>query len=176
MDSIQRFVSVRVRNLRHMLDDLTLTNYIRIAAVVCTYLLVRPYLLRFGAQMQQREHEKAMKGREKGGAEDAGKQTGKEEATATTTTTATSTGANIGKNTRKDDAKLRKGEQSDGTRQRKQTSSQHQQQQQQQQDVRQILDVQEKQLLDDDQAGRKAMEELLVDYDEEDWAEAAKKG
>lgn len=46
------------RNTTHMFDDMNLTNYIRLVIVVGAYFLLRPYLIKLGAKLQAKEHEK----------------------------------------------------------------------------------------------------------------------
>ncbi|RDL35465.1 uncharacterized protein BP5553_07396 [Venustampulla echinocandica] len=47
-----------VRNLRKTFDGMTLEKYVRLIAVVGAYLLLRPYIMKLGAKIQAKEHEK----------------------------------------------------------------------------------------------------------------------
>jgi hypothetical protein len=49
-----------VRNAIHMWDGMTLIKYIRLIAIVGAYALLRPYLMKLGAKLQAKEHEKEL--------------------------------------------------------------------------------------------------------------------
>jgi hypothetical protein len=49
-----------VRNATHMWDDMTIIEYIRLVAIVGAYLLLRPYLIKLGAKIQAKQHEKEL--------------------------------------------------------------------------------------------------------------------
>lgn len=49
-----------VRNATHMWDGMTLIKYIRLIAIVGAYVLLRPYLMKLGAKLQAKEHEKEL--------------------------------------------------------------------------------------------------------------------
>lgn len=42
----------------HMFDDMNMVRYIRLAACVGAYLLLRPYFVKIGARIQEKEYEK----------------------------------------------------------------------------------------------------------------------
>jgi hypothetical protein len=46
------------RNLFHMFDDMNMVRYIRLAACVGAYMLLRPYFVKIGAKIQEKEYEK----------------------------------------------------------------------------------------------------------------------
>jgi len=46
------------RNLFHMFDDMNMTRYIRLAACVGAYMLLRPYFVKLGAKIQEKEYAK----------------------------------------------------------------------------------------------------------------------
>jgi len=48
------------RNAVHMWDGMTLVKYIRLVAVIGAYALLRPYLMKLGAKLQAKEHEKEL--------------------------------------------------------------------------------------------------------------------
>jgi hypothetical protein len=50
-----------VRNSSKAFDDMTPKNWIRLTVIVCAYLLIRPYLLKLGARVQEKQMEKAAK-------------------------------------------------------------------------------------------------------------------
>ncbi|KAH8821453.1 protein trafficking Pga2 [Xylogone sp. PMI_703] len=47
-------------NLGNTFRDMTTERYIRMIAVVGAYLLLRPYIMKLGAKVQEKEHEKQM--------------------------------------------------------------------------------------------------------------------
>ncbi len=47
-----------IRNSVHMWDDMTLTGYLRLVAIVGAYLLLRPWLVKLGERMQRGQLEK----------------------------------------------------------------------------------------------------------------------
>jgi Protein trafficking PGA2 len=49
-----------IRNAVHMWDGMTLIKYIRLIAVLGAYMLLRPYLMKLGAKLQAKEHEKEL--------------------------------------------------------------------------------------------------------------------
>jgi len=46
------------RNLSQTFENMTIEKYLRLTAVVGAYFLLRPYLLKYGAKIQERQHEK----------------------------------------------------------------------------------------------------------------------
>lgn len=48
-------------NVTHILDDMDATRWLRLVAIVGAYLLFRPLILKFGAKVQEAEHEKEVK-------------------------------------------------------------------------------------------------------------------
>lgn len=58
VDWIVYYASNFYRNVTHILDDLDATRVLRMVAIIGAYLLLRPYLLKFGAKSQAAEHEK----------------------------------------------------------------------------------------------------------------------
>jgi Protein trafficking PGA2 len=48
------------RNIVHMWDGMGLLQYVRLIAIVGGYLLLRPYLMKWGAKLQARQHEKEL--------------------------------------------------------------------------------------------------------------------
>ncbi|RFU29718.1 hypothetical protein B7463_g6591, partial [Scytalidium lignicola] len=51
-------------NLSNTFDGMTVTNYIRMIAIVGAYLLIRPYIMKLGAKIQEKEHEKQISAEE----------------------------------------------------------------------------------------------------------------
>ncbi|KAF1978213.1 hypothetical protein BU23DRAFT_595971 [Bimuria novae-zelandiae CBS 107.79] len=57
MDFIQYYAENFVRNLKGSVAHLKPEGWIRLIAVVCAYLLLRPYLMGLGARRQRKQHE-----------------------------------------------------------------------------------------------------------------------
>jgi hypothetical protein len=47
-------------NIVHMWDGMTAVKYIRMIAVVGAYILLRPYIAKFGERFQEKQHEKEL--------------------------------------------------------------------------------------------------------------------
>ncbi|BFZ63378.1 hypothetical protein YB2330_004500 [Saitoella coloradoensis] len=64
MDQIQKLIPKPMdgirRNYQHFLEDYTVYDYIRIITIIGAYCLLRPYLLKIGAKIQEKDHERAM--------------------------------------------------------------------------------------------------------------------
>jgi hypothetical protein len=58
MDHVKEFVESRVGNLWASFSRLKPEGWIRLIWIVGAYMLLRPYLLKFGARAQERQHEK----------------------------------------------------------------------------------------------------------------------
>jgi len=58
---LQFFYTNFTRNAIHMWDGMSAFKYIRIIAIVGGYLLLRPYIVKVGNYIQEREHAKASK-------------------------------------------------------------------------------------------------------------------
>ena len=58
IDLFAEWVSNFKHNTTHMFADVKLKQWIRIIVIICTYLLVRPHLIKFGARQQEKQHEK----------------------------------------------------------------------------------------------------------------------
>jgi hypothetical protein len=53
------------RNLSASFDGMTMERYLRLVAIVGAYFLLRPYLLKWGAKIQEKQHEKVYEDMEK---------------------------------------------------------------------------------------------------------------
>ncbi|KAH8682902.1 protein trafficking Pga2 [Tricladium varicosporioides] len=65
MDVIQGFIAQvqqwgnnLVRNSIHSFDGMRVKDWIRMVAIVGAYLLIRPYLMKWGAKIQEKQHNK----------------------------------------------------------------------------------------------------------------------
>ncbi|KAF8855744.1 hypothetical protein BDZ45DRAFT_498239 [Acephala macrosclerotiorum] len=61
---ITHFANNFHRNLFHLFDDMNTTRYIRLIACVGAYLLARPYLVKLGEKISQKELEKQNKAKD----------------------------------------------------------------------------------------------------------------
>ncbi|CZR60310.1 uncharacterized protein PAC_10206 [Phialocephala subalpina] len=64
VDWVYYFANNFHRNLFHMFDDMNTTRYIRLIACVGAYLLARPYLVKLGEKISQKELEKQNKAKD----------------------------------------------------------------------------------------------------------------
>ena len=135
---------------------MTVRNWIRIVTLVGAYLLLRPYLLNLGKRLQGKQHEKSIpvpdskpktKGQKKvkfSPNELRGQVEKQIKEDSDSEGEAEASGPAWGKKARR----------------------------RQRMDVRKILEVEEKRLLAEE--GDEEIKDLLVDYDEDDWASAGK--
>jgi hypothetical protein len=58
VDQIQTFARNFLKNVIDTFGSLTIEKYIRLVVIVGAYMLLRPYVMKLGAKVQGREHEK----------------------------------------------------------------------------------------------------------------------
>ena len=68
VENIQYFASNFLHNLQHVFD-MDLRTAIRLVVIVGAYLLIRPYLIKGGAKLQEKQHEKVYEADKKRDAE-----------------------------------------------------------------------------------------------------------
>jgi len=70
-DAVKTWANNFQRNVGQSFSNMTAEKYIRLVAVVGAYALLRPYIMKLGAKLQTREHEKELDAGEMAAAEAA---------------------------------------------------------------------------------------------------------